>query len=36
MECNTDMAVIPSGLTSLVQPSDVCINKPFKGNVKWQ
>ena len=25
----TDLAVIPSGLTSIVQPH-VCINKPFK------
>lgn len=33
-ECNTDMAVIPGGLTPLVQPLDVCINKPFKGNLK--
>lgn len=33
-ECNTDMAVIPGGLTSLVQPLDVCINKPFKANLK--
>ncbi|GFX42436.1 DDE-1 domain-containing protein [Trichonephila clavipes] len=30
------MAVIPGGLTSLVQPLDVCINKPFKQNLKQQ
>ncbi|GFV23941.1 HTH CENPB-type domain-containing protein [Trichonephila clavipes] len=33
-ECNTDTVVIPGGLTSLVQPLDVCINKPFKQNLK--
>ncbi|GFS56714.1 pogo transposable element with KRAB domain [Trichonephila clavipes] len=35
-ECNTDIAVIPGGLTSLVQPLDMCINKPFKQNLKRQ
>ncbi|GFX40387.1 pogo transposable element with KRAB domain [Trichonephila clavipes] len=35
-ECKTDIAVIPRGLTSLVQPLDVCINKPFKQNLKQQ
>ncbi|GFX66183.1 pogo transposable element with KRAB domain [Trichonephila clavipes] len=33
-ECNTDIVVIPGGLTSLVQPLDACINKPFKQNLK--
>ncbi|GFX28446.1 pogo transposable element with KRAB domain [Trichonephila clavipes] len=33
-ECNTDIEVIPGRLTSLVQPLDVCINKPFKQNLK--
>ena len=30
-------AVIPGGLTSLVQPLDVCLNKPFKNRLreKW-
>ena len=34
---NTDMAVIPGGLTSMVQPLDVCLNKPFKDRLreKW-
>ncbi|GFT27236.1 DDE-1 domain-containing protein [Trichonephila clavipes] len=35
-ECNTDIADIPDGLASLVQPLDVCINKPFKQNLKRQ
>ena len=34
---NTDLAVIPGGLTSLLQPLDVCLNKPFKDRLrgKW-
>ena len=34
---NTDLAVIPGGLTSVLQPLDVCLNKPFKDTVrqKW-
>ncbi|KXJ13441.1 Pogo transposable element with KRAB domain [Exaiptasia diaphana] len=34
---NTDVAVIPGGLTILVQPLDVCLNKPFKDRMrtKW-
>ena len=31
---NTDLAVIPGGLTSVLQPLDVCLNKPFKDRVK--
>ena len=27
---NTDIVMIPGGLTSLVQPAHVCWNKPFK------
>ena len=36
-ENNTTTAVIPGGLTSVVQPLDVCLNKPFKDRLrqKW-
>jgi len=30
---NIDVAVIPGGLISVLQPLDKCINKPFKGKV---
>lgn len=35
---NTECAVIPGGMTGLLQPLDVCINKPFKDRLrsKWQ
>ena len=34
---NTDIAIIPGGMTSMIQPLDVSINKPFKGlfQEKW-
>ena len=31
---NTHVSVIPGGLTSLVQPLDVCLNKPFKDRLR--
>lgn len=31
---NTDLAVIPGGLTSILQPLNVSLNKPFKDGVK--
>ena len=30
----TQQAVIPGGLTSVLQPLDVCLNKPFKDHVR--
>ena len=30
----TDLAVIPGGLTSILQPLDVSLNKPFKDGVR--
>lgn len=33
-EYNYDLAVIPGGLTSICQPLDVAINKPFKDNLR--
>jgi len=34
---NTDLAVVPAGLTSILQPLDVSLHKPFKDGVrkKW-
>jgi hypothetical protein len=31
---NVNLAVIPGGLTSICQPLDVAINKPFKDNIR--
>lgn len=33
-ELHTELAVIPGGLTSMLQPLDVSLNKPFKDNVR--
>ena len=33
---NVDVAVIPGGLTPVLQPLDKCINKPFKAKVHAQ
>jgi len=32
----TDLALIPGGLTSVLQPLDVCLNKPFKDHMREQ
>lgn len=36
--CNADVVIIPDGCTSIVQPMDRCINKPFKESMRasWQ
>ncbi len=33
-DCGFDLAVIPGGLTSICQPLDVTINKPFKDHLR--
>ena len=33
---NTDIAVIPGGLTSVLQPIDVSVNKPFKDSMRQE
>ena len=33
-EANTDVAIIPGGLTSQLQPLNVSLNKPFKEAVR--
>ena len=33
-QIKTTLAVIPGGLTSVLQPLDVCLNKPFKDRVR--
>ena len=35
-ECNSDLIFIPAGCTSLVQPMDLSVNRPFKSrNSGW-
>ena len=36
--CNSDVIIIPGGCTSIVQPMDRCINRPFKEYMRasWQ
>ena len=36
--CNSDVIIIPGGCTSIVQPMDKCINRPFKEYMRasWQ
>jgi hypothetical protein len=33
-EMKTDLAIIPGGLTSVLQPLNVSVNKPFKDNIR--
>uniref|UniRef100_A0A131XQ93 Putative pogo transposable element n=1 Tax=Hyalomma excavatum TaxID=257692 RepID=A0A131XQ93_9ACAR len=33
-DCGTELVVIPGGMTSQLQPLDVCVNKPFKDAVR--
>ncbi|KAL9977784.1 hypothetical protein ACROYT_G015226 [Oculina patagonica] len=33
---NIDVAIIPGGLTPVLQPLDKCINKPFKAKIRAQ
>lgn len=33
-ETKTQLAVIPGGMTSVLQPLDVCLNKPFKDRMR--
>lgn len=33
-ESRTQLAVIPGGMTSVLQPLDVCLNKPFKDGMR--
>ena len=33
-ELQTVPVIIPGGMTSMVQPLDVCVDKPFKDQVK--
>ena len=37
-ECNAELFIIPGGCTSIAQPMDKCINRPFKQRVRehWQ
>ena len=37
-DCHTDVLFIPNGMTYLLQPCDVYLNKPFKGEVRrlWE
>ena len=36
--CNSEVIIIPGGCTSIIQPMDKCINKPFKTYMRqeWQ
>ena len=36
--CNANVVIVPGGCTSIIQPMDKCINKPFKESMRqsWQ
>ena len=34
-DCNTEVTFIPGGCTSLIQPLDVVVNKPFKAAINY-
>ena len=35
-DLNSELVIIPGGMTSVLQPLDISVNKPFKGEVQEQ